>query len=52
VVEAFKGLGQWPAVMMISVVLLLEKLITIYHAKHFVNEYIPVDKSFTPIRSQ
>jgi hypothetical protein len=52
VVEAFKGLGQWPAVMMISVVLLLEKLITIYHAKHFVNEYIPVEKSFTPIRSQ
>ena len=37
--------------MMISVVLLLEKLITIYHAKHFVNEYIPVDKSFTPIRN-
>jgi hypothetical protein len=51
-VEAFKGLGQWPAVIMISAVLLLEKWMTIYHAKHFVNEYIPVDKSLTPIRSQ
>ncbi|UCF88274.1 MAG: hypothetical protein JSV70_07605 [bacterium] len=29
--------------------LLLEKLVTIYHAKHFIKEYIPVEKRYTRI---
>jgi hypothetical protein len=30
-------------------ILTVEKLITIYHAKHFIKEYIPVEKSFNRI---
>jgi hypothetical protein len=30
-------------------VLAVEKLITIYHSKHFINEYIPVEKRFRKI---
>jgi len=49
-VDGFEGTGPWPAVIMLAIVLLLEKLITIYHARNFVAEYIPVDQDFTPIR--
>ena len=30
-------------------ILTLEKLITIYHARHFIKEYIPVEKRFRRI---
>jgi hypothetical protein len=29
--------------------LIIEKAQTIYHAKHYVNEYIPEDESFVPL---
>ena len=32
-----------------SLLFAVEKLITIYHARHYVREYIPVDKDFHPI---
>jgi len=32
-----------------AAILAVEKLITIYHARHFINEYIPVEKSFNKI---
>jgi len=31
-------------------VFVFEKLLTVYHARHFVKEYIPVDKDFQPLR--
>ncbi len=30
-------------------VLMVEKLVTVYHAKHFIKEYIPVEKNFNRI---
>jgi hypothetical protein len=30
-------------------VLTVEKMITVYHAKHFIKEYIPVEKRFNRI---
>lgn len=37
-------------VVFFGVILFLEKLYTIYHAKHYVKEYIPVDKEIQPLR--
>jgi len=48
--DGFEVGGPLPAAIMLAIVLLLEKLITIYHAKNFVAEYIPIDQDFTPIR--
>jgi hypothetical protein len=31
-----------------GVILIFEKLFTIYHARHYVKEYIPVDKDLQP----
>lgn len=31
-------------------ILVLEKLYTVYHAKHYVKEYIPVEKEIRPVR--
>jgi hypothetical protein len=50
-VDVLKGGAQWFTVIPLAIVLLLEKLITIYHAKNYVNEYIPADQKVTPIRS-
>jgi TM2 domain-containing membrane protein YozV len=33
-----------------GILLALEKLYTVYHAKHYVREYIPVDKHVEPLR--
>jgi len=33
-----------------GVLLVYEKLITIYHARHYVKEYIPLEKDFQPLR--
>jgi hypothetical protein len=35
--------------LLFGAILTVEKLITIYHAKHFIKEYIPVEKSFNRI---
>ena len=32
-----------------SVILIVEKLTTVYETNHFVNEYIPLDKKVTPM---
>ncbi len=39
-----------PGVVFFGVILFLEKLYTVYHAKHYVKEYIPVDKEIQPLR--
>lgn len=39
-----------PGVIFFGVILFLEKLYTVYHAKHYVKEYIPVDKEIQPLR--
>jgi len=33
----------------VAAILIVEKLVTIYHARHFIKEYIPVQKSFNKI---
>ncbi|OGW28404.1 MAG: hypothetical protein A2X56_00140 [Nitrospirae bacterium GWC2_57_13] len=33
-----------------GVLLVFEKIMTVYHAKHFVKEYIPVEKDFQPMK--
>ncbi len=38
----------WVSVILFGAVLIVEKLETIYHAKHYVNEYIPLDENFVP----
>lgn len=37
-------------VIFFSVVLFIEKLYTVFHAKHYVKEYIPVEKEIQPVR--
>jgi len=39
-----------PGVLFFGFFLILEKLYTVYHAKHYVKEYIPVDKDIQPMR--
>lgn len=39
-----------PGVIFFGVILLLEKLYTVYHAQHYVKEYIPVEKEVQPQR--
>ncbi len=50
----FKGTGNLPAVFpsvgILFIVLVYEKILTIYHVKHYIREYIPVEKDFMPIR--
>jgi hypothetical protein len=40
---------HWFSVVLFMAVLLVEKAQTIYHAKHYVNEYIPEDEKFVPL---
>ena len=35
----------------LGIVLLLEKIVTIYHAQHYIREFIPVEKEFNRIRA-
>ena len=37
-------------VVFFGVILFIEKLTTVFHAKHYVKEYIPVEKEFQPLR--
>lgn len=39
-----------PQVVLFGIVLFLEKLYTIFHAKHYVKEYIPLDKEIQPLK--
>lgn len=39
-----------PAVIVFGGILFFEKVVTIYHARHYISEFIPVDKDFTPVR--
>jgi hypothetical protein len=50
-VDVSRGIGQWFGIIPVAIVLSLEKLITIYHARNYVNEYIPAARKFVPIRS-
>lgn len=43
-----RGSEGWVLVGIFGAALIIEKAETIYHAKHYVNEYIPVDKKFMP----
>lgn len=40
--------GAWVTAVVFGVVLVIEKLITIYHARRYVNEYIPQERPVTP----
>ncbi|MGH7824957.1 MAG: PH domain-containing protein [Candidatus Binatia bacterium] len=42
------GPEAWASVILFGVALTIEKAQTIYHAKHYVNEYIPLDQNFAP----
>ncbi len=37
-------------VVIFSIALFIEKLYTVFHAKHYVKEYLPVDKEIQPLR--
>jgi hypothetical protein len=43
------GSEAWVSVLMFGAMLIIEKAETIYHAKHYVNEYIPEDENFMPV---
>jgi hypothetical protein len=45
-----EGDAALPGVVLFGVILLIEKLYTVYHAKHYVKEYIPLDKEIQPLR--
>jgi hypothetical protein len=40
---------QWGLVGVLVLALVAEKAQTIYHARHYVNEYIPLEKNFAPV---
>ena len=44
-----RGPEGWSVVVIFGVALIIEKAETIYHAKHYVNEYIPLDQNFVPL---
>lgn len=43
------GPERWALVGVLVLTLAIEKAQTIYHAKHYVNEYIPLEKNFAPV---
>lgn len=49
VVGALGGIELWGSVLFVAVLLFFEKLITIYHAKHYISEYIPIDKNIAVV---
>jgi hypothetical protein len=42
------GADEWISLIVFGGILAVEKAVTIYHAKHYVNEYIPLDDNFVP----
>lgn len=40
--------GAWASVVIYGVALIIEKAETIYHTKHYVHEYIPLEDNFSP----
>jgi len=47
VIAALERIELWGSVLIVAIFLFLEKWITIYHAKHYINEYIPTDKNIS-----
>ncbi len=47
---AVDPLEKMKLLVIFGVLLIYEKLITIYHARHYVKEYIPLDKDFQPMK--
>jgi hypothetical protein len=43
VVGTLRRIELWGPVLFVAILLFFEKLITIYHAKHYISEYLPVD---------
>jgi hypothetical protein len=39
-----------PGIVFFGLILIIEKLYTVFHAKHYVKEYIPVDREIQPLR--
>jgi hypothetical protein len=51
-IDALSGEGgpdAWTSVLILGVVLIIEKAQTIYHAKHYTNEYIPEEENVVPL---
>lgn len=51
-VDIFTGTpdpGGWVILAVIGVTLFFEKAITVYHARHYVDEYIPLEENFVPV---
>ena len=44
--KAWSTMQSWGFVLLFAILLFYEKLITIYHAKQYIREYIPTDKNF------
>jgi hypothetical protein len=40
---------DWAGAIFFGVILIVEKLVTIYHANHFVKEYLTKDKEIKPV---
>jgi len=52
IVSLFKALitmESWGSVLLFAILLFFEKLITIYHAKGYISEYIPIDKNIVGV---
>jgi hypothetical protein len=45
IVGALNRIELWGSAFFVAVLLFFEKLITIYHTKHYISEYIPADKN-------
>jgi hypothetical protein len=43
-----RGPEAWASLALYGVALIIEKAQTIYHTKHYVNEYIPLEENFSP----
>jgi hypothetical protein len=51
-IDALTGQGDteaWFSMLFFLAILIIEKAQTIYHAKHYVNEYIPEEEKFVPL---
>jgi Bacterial PH domain len=51
-IDALSGEGgpdAWTSVLILGIALIVEKAQTIYHAKHYVNEYIPEEEKVVPL---
>lgn len=46
------GPEAWGGLIVIAVFLFFEKVISIYHARHYISEYIPVEENFVPVTPQ